>query len=415
MGCYMETAKATVDYLRDEKGIKAGCLTVFVLPAVPGHGRSSRRSRTAKAFTVFERMDDPLSTTGNHLTREIKAAFCDADDRPERPGADRPRAADLSAASAGLGSRDVRPGDIIAVFENMIDDGPDFFCVGIDHALALTVTRGPRSAADRRLLDARPLGRRLRLGDDQQGHRHDRRRRLRQGRAGLSEVRLGEEGPADDVLPDDRRLAHLHAQRAGARRPGRAQRPDGDPQRRPARRGWCRAARSSCSRRTPTRPTSGSGFPTHNQQTIREKKLRVYFCRHGQDRPRGRLARPTCRCACRASCCWARSSSSRRTPTQSRDDRRAGLRGRREGAAQVLRQARRPRRAGQPHLREARLQRDAGESRAESSMPEPSPARLAPVVTGARPVAQPDPSFAYDRTAPRRSRCRRPSPQPSPR
>ena len=23
-------------------------------------------------------MDDPLSTTGNHLTRELKAAFCDA-------------------------------------------------------------------------------------------------------------------------------------------------------------------------------------------------------------------------------------------------------------------------------------------------------------------------------------------------
>ena len=42
MGCYMETAKATVDYLREKKGIKAGCLTVFVLPPVPGHGRSSR-------------------------------------------------------------------------------------------------------------------------------------------------------------------------------------------------------------------------------------------------------------------------------------------------------------------------------------------------------------------------------------
>ena len=27
---------------------------------------------------MLERMDDPLSTTGNHLTREIKAAFCDA-------------------------------------------------------------------------------------------------------------------------------------------------------------------------------------------------------------------------------------------------------------------------------------------------------------------------------------------------
>ena len=27
---------------------------------------------------VLERMDDPLSTTGNHLTREVNAAFCDA-------------------------------------------------------------------------------------------------------------------------------------------------------------------------------------------------------------------------------------------------------------------------------------------------------------------------------------------------
>src|SRR5262249_19771457 len=30
LGCYMETAKVTIDYLRDKKGIKAGCLTVFV-------------------------------------------------------------------------------------------------------------------------------------------------------------------------------------------------------------------------------------------------------------------------------------------------------------------------------------------------------------------------------------------------
>ena len=98
------------------KGIAAGCLTVFVLPAVPGAGRSSRRSKDCKAFTVFERMDDPLSTTGNHLTREIKAAFCDAVDGPERPGEDRPRAAGSTSGAAGLGSRDVRPGDIIAAF-----------------------------------------------------------------------------------------------------------------------------------------------------------------------------------------------------------------------------------------------------------------------------------------------------------
>src|SRR6476619_5429004 len=34
LGCYMETAKVTIDYLR-EKGIKAGCLTVFVFRPFP--------------------------------------------------------------------------------------------------------------------------------------------------------------------------------------------------------------------------------------------------------------------------------------------------------------------------------------------------------------------------------------------
>jgi pyruvate-ferredoxin/flavodoxin oxidoreductase len=43
----------------------------------------------------------------------------------------------------------VRPGDIIAAFRNMINDGPDYFCVGIDHPLALKVTDDP---------DLRPKG-----------------------------------------------------------------------------------------------------------------------------------------------------------------------------------------------------------------------------------------------------------------
>jgi pyruvate-ferredoxin/flavodoxin oxidoreductase len=82
-------------------------------------------------------MDDPLSTTGNHLTREIKAAFCDAmlgvngQEKIDRI----PR---IYHGAAGLGSRDVRPGDIISTFQNMMKpDGPHFFCVGIDHPLAL--------------------------------------------------------------------------------------------------------------------------------------------------------------------------------------------------------------------------------------------------------------------------------------
>src|SRR5581483_2159698 len=76
MGCYMETAKATIDYLR-QKGVAAGCLTVFVFRPFPGRA-IVEALKGCESFTVFERMDDPLSTTGNHLTREIKAAFLDA-------------------------------------------------------------------------------------------------------------------------------------------------------------------------------------------------------------------------------------------------------------------------------------------------------------------------------------------------
>src|SRR4029077_15644813 len=116
MGCYMETAKATVDY-PGERGMPAGALTVFVFRPFPAK-QIVEALRYAAAFTVLERMDDPLSTTGNHLTREIKAAFCDAilgANGHERIG-HIPR---ISHAAAGLGSRDVRPGDVIAAFRNM--------------------------------------------------------------------------------------------------------------------------------------------------------------------------------------------------------------------------------------------------------------------------------------------------------
>ena len=147
MGCYMETAKATVDFLREKKGLNVGCLTVFVFRPFPAK-QLVQALKDCVAFTVLERMDDPLSTTGNHLTREIKAAFADAmtgqngqekiDKIPRNYG-----------CAAGLGSRDVRPGDLIACFENMIKEGPDFFCVGVDHALALKVKIDP---------DLRPTG-----------------------------------------------------------------------------------------------------------------------------------------------------------------------------------------------------------------------------------------------------------------
>jgi len=88
-------------------------------------------------------MDDPLSTTGNHLTREIKAAFCDA--YCGQNGLQKiSHIPQIYQGTAGLGSRDVRPGDILAIFENMMSgDGQDFFSVGIKHATALAVSEDP--------------------------------------------------------------------------------------------------------------------------------------------------------------------------------------------------------------------------------------------------------------------------------
>ncbi|MDP6553682.1 MAG: 2-oxoacid:acceptor oxidoreductase family protein [Pirellulaceae bacterium] len=146
MGSYMETTEVTVDYLR-EQGIKAGCITVYCFRPFPMH-QIVRALKDCKAITVFERLDDPLSTTGNHLTREIKAAFCDAisGQMGHEPIDRAPR---IYSAAAGLGSRDVRPADIIASFDNMANEGQDYFCVGIDHNLALTRTNDP---------DLRPSG-----------------------------------------------------------------------------------------------------------------------------------------------------------------------------------------------------------------------------------------------------------------
>src|SRR5204863_6104527 len=148
MDCYMETAKATVDWLRENRGIAAGCLTVFTFRPFPGRD-IVEALKDCRAFTILERMDDPLSTAGNHLTREIKAAFCDAvtgQNGQEQLVSRVPR---IYSGAAGLGSRDVRPGDLIACFDNMLDNGKDFFCLGINHPLALKVTEDP---------DLRPTG-----------------------------------------------------------------------------------------------------------------------------------------------------------------------------------------------------------------------------------------------------------------
>lgn len=147
IGSYMETAEASVDYLRKHKKMKVGCLTVTCFRPFPGREIVKALSHVKK-FSVLERMDNPLAQS-NPLTAEIKAAFADALAGAEGY-AHISKAPKIYSGAGGLGSRDVRPGDLIAAFENMLKDHPKpFFVVGIDHPLALPVTEDP---------DVRPEG-----------------------------------------------------------------------------------------------------------------------------------------------------------------------------------------------------------------------------------------------------------------
>lgn len=134
MGTYVETAMATVDYLR-EQGEKVGVLNVIAFRPFPGK-QIVEALQHVKALSVLERMDNPLAQA-NPLTLEIKSAFADALNGIEGY----PKISDIPqiySGSAGLGSRDVRPGDFISIQQNMKNgSGKRYFTVGIEHETAL--------------------------------------------------------------------------------------------------------------------------------------------------------------------------------------------------------------------------------------------------------------------------------------
>ena len=141
MGSLIDTAEATVDWIRQHLGIKVGVIHLTCFRPFPSVEIVEALKRV-KAFSVVERMDNPLAQS-NPLTREIKAAFTDAltghDDYPEITYIPQ-----IYSGSAGLGSRDIRPGDFIAITRNMLtENGLRYFVTGIKHDLALTVTEEP--------------------------------------------------------------------------------------------------------------------------------------------------------------------------------------------------------------------------------------------------------------------------------
>lgn len=146
MGSMVETAMATADWLRESRGLRVGVLGITVFRPFPAAEVVAALSRV-RALTVVERLDNPLAAA-NPLTLEIKAAFADA--ATGRPGF--PALAALPVvhtACAGLGSRDIRPGDFVAAVEEMARGGRRDFVLGIPHEAALPRGEDP---------DVRPPG-----------------------------------------------------------------------------------------------------------------------------------------------------------------------------------------------------------------------------------------------------------------
>jgi pyruvate-ferredoxin/flavodoxin oxidoreductase len=140
-GCMIETAEAAVDYMREHLGMKVGVLHITCFRPFPSV-EIVQALRHVKAVSVLERLDIPMMQSNPQLC-EIKAAFADAmTGVPGYPPV--ARMPKFTGGSAGLGSRDVRAGDFIAIVENLRSAQPrHYYSVGIKHESALSVTMDP--------------------------------------------------------------------------------------------------------------------------------------------------------------------------------------------------------------------------------------------------------------------------------
>ncbi len=296
-GSVVSNAEAVADHLRATRKLKVGVLDLVMFRPFPAD-LVVRLLKGKKGVAVLERVDQPLSVDAP-LLREIRAAMSQAAENGRAkggrgapvqsvpyPGLDAVSASetpDFYSGCFGMGSRDLQPSDLIAAVENMLEGGTRRrrYYLGID--FVRKGTRLPKLELwQQQLLDAYPhvadlslppaaecnllpagslarahaLGRRL--GRDHDGQEPD-ARRLRDARAareGEPEVRVREEGPADDVLRRLRARAHPVERRAEVRGRRPVARPARVPARRPARGPRRRAA---CSSASPTGPPPTSG------------------------------------------------------------------------------------------------------------------------------------------------------------
>jgi pyruvate-ferredoxin/flavodoxin oxidoreductase len=111
MGTIADTTLTVVDHLR-RQGRRVGGLAVTQFRPFPGR-ELAEALRNVRTVGVVERTDEPAAAD-NPLARELKSVLADA----AADGAPLPR---VVSASAGLGSRDVSEGDLVATFDWLAD------------------------------------------------------------------------------------------------------------------------------------------------------------------------------------------------------------------------------------------------------------------------------------------------------
>ena len=178
-----------------------------LVPAVPRRGSSSQALRHAARGRRRRAHRRAAAASGNPLTREIKAALCRR--WPQTARAD-------PAGRLGLG----RPR--LARRRGRRPRSPS--STGCATGRACVERRTPCSASATRSPSSAPTSTCGRAGaysmrghsiggfgsvTDEQAARDARRRAVRPVRAGVSALRLREEGPADDLLPDHRRRSRI--------------------------------------------------------------------------------------------------------------------------------------------------------------------------------------------------------------
>lgn len=140
-GSMAESAEATAAFLRKKYNRKVGVISLVSYRPFPGAELVSAL-KNVKAFAVLERMDNPVAQD-NPITAEIKAAFADSiSGREGFPKID--RIPTIYSGSAGMGGRDVRGADFIAVFDHMAANNTKrWFSLGIQHESSLERTEDP--------------------------------------------------------------------------------------------------------------------------------------------------------------------------------------------------------------------------------------------------------------------------------